>query len=276
MPNNKIWKKGLAVGIIILFVGVAVASGITFKTDSSNTMQTEVSNDELVKISISICKINSVEDYEVSLTQQQVEELDNLVDNIKPELDKVETRVETVRLFRDIILSLDKLGMLPEDMSVLEALRLVTGNLYFLNPRNIFNLKPETYIDKGNTQPLCGEIDNTYCQIVAKASNSGRTLLPSFPPVFIFYVGEYCWDFKDIYDYPAEGWVWTNGNKGKQCIEGKLKGDMGFSGFTNLKDGLPYYAECYGYAGGCPFLGIYLPWRNLWIGYAEVVKIAYW
>ena len=80
--RNNWYKKGLVVSIVVLFVGVTIASGITFKVDSSKTRQTDVSNDELVKIPVGICRVDSVEDYEVSLTQQQVEELENLIERM--------------------------------------------------------------------------------------------------------------------------------------------------------------------------------------------------
>jgi TolA-binding protein len=176
--RNNWYKKSLVVGIIVLFICVTFASGISFKVDLSKTVQIDVSNSELVKVPVSICRVDSVEDYEVSLTQQQVGELEDLIDNIKPEIDKVETLEETEELFRDTVSSMDELDILPDDMSVEEAQQLVTGDKY--------KLKPETCIRKRISQFLNAGLYNEYCYLYAKATNSGRMIT--------YYFGETCED----------------------------------------------------------------------------------
>lgn len=61
--KNNLWKKGLVLGIILLFVGVAIAPGITAAIHLSDATSTKIPesenlNNDLVEITIQICKVD--------------------------------------------------------------------------------------------------------------------------------------------------------------------------------------------------------------------------
>lgn len=108
-------KKGLAIAIIFLFIGLALAPSI----NANVTLDTE-----LVEITTEICGIDGIESKIVKLTKQESIKLEQLIDNIKIRLDKAETREETIEIFNDAIIKLDKYGLLC-GLSVEQAQRLV-------------------------------------------------------------------------------------------------------------------------------------------------------
>ncbi len=116
-----LWKKGLVLGIIILFVGIAVQPGI-IADDSFESV-----NSELVEITIQICNGNGANDITVMLTEEQVKELESIISSTKTKLDAAKTMEETSAIFNDAAVSLYELGVLPEGMSIEDAQRLVNG-----------------------------------------------------------------------------------------------------------------------------------------------------
>ncbi len=116
-----LWKKGLVLGIIILFVGIAIQPGII--ADDS----IEYDNSELVEITIQICKSNGANEHTVMLSQEQAEELESIINSTKIKLDAAKTMGETSAIFNDAVVSLYELGVLPDGMSIEDAKRLVNG-----------------------------------------------------------------------------------------------------------------------------------------------------
>ena len=124
-------KKVLVLGIIILFFGISVAPGITannsyFKKTAQKNSEKETLNDDIAEITVQLYKADGVESHTVFLTQEQSDKLDNLIKSFKADLDKAETMEETIILFYDLVVSLDELGLLPDDISIGEAQELVT------------------------------------------------------------------------------------------------------------------------------------------------------
>jgi len=107
-------KQGLAVAVILLFLGVALAPTIT-----ANAVE------ELVEVEVEFCGLDK-DKHTVKLTEQEALELELLFDSIKTQLDGVETREETIQVFNDAVEKLDKYGLLGE-LSVQDARLLVTG-----------------------------------------------------------------------------------------------------------------------------------------------------
>lgn len=63
MHKNNLFRKGLIVGIIVLFIGVAIAPGITAVIHLSDATSTKIPesenlNNDLVEITIQICKVD--------------------------------------------------------------------------------------------------------------------------------------------------------------------------------------------------------------------------
>jgi len=134
--QNSLVKKNLVVAVIVLFVGVSVAPGIAAVDlkpcglSKTSTFDKEIQNNELVEITVSICKTDGMENHTFMLTQQQATALDGLIENFKTELDNVETQEENIALYRDMVVSLDAAGLLPEEIGVEETQQLVAGNNY--------------------------------------------------------------------------------------------------------------------------------------------------
>ena len=124
-------KEILVIGIIFLFVGIAVAPSVTSIDISKN--KTSNSND-LVEITLQLCKTSGVEDHTLFITKAQDEQLDRLIESFKAKLDRAETREETIEIYKDMVVSLDKLGFLPESTNCKEIQKLVTGGNIIGNP----------------------------------------------------------------------------------------------------------------------------------------------
>jgi len=113
-------KKILAVGIILLFIGVSIAPNINFNS-------VKASNDnELVEFTTEACGIPGLQPQTVKLPKQQVREVEALFDEIKSKLDNAKTTEETLAIFTKAFAELDAYGLLG-NVSVKEAKRLVKG-----------------------------------------------------------------------------------------------------------------------------------------------------
>lgn len=152
-------KKRLVTGFfVVLFIGVAIAPSTM--ADVNNTFD----DIEVVEITIEICGIDGAKPHTVKLTKQESIEVENLIDSIKSRLDKVETREETIEIFNEVIVGLDKYGLVG-DMSVEEVQKLVTGSCE--NPvivKLIDRVYGKNQLDNdGNALCLiAGETDRTY------------------------------------------------------------------------------------------------------------------
>jgi len=114
-------KKILVVGIIFLFIGVAIAPSINFTV-------VKASNDnDLVEVTTQACGIKGFGNTTVKLTRQQTSEVDQLFDSINSKLNNATSREESIRIYHEAIIELDRYGLLPQGMSVEKAQRLVTG-----------------------------------------------------------------------------------------------------------------------------------------------------
>jgi len=87
MSKNSLLCKGIAVVVILLFIGLAFAPSIN----------ADVSKEELVEVTTEFCGLGKK--HTVKLTQEEVDELDQLFDDIKERLDNIETREETCLLY---------------------------------------------------------------------------------------------------------------------------------------------------------------------------------
>jgi len=225
MERNNLIKKGLVVAVILLFIGVAFAPSI-----NANISKASIES-ELVEITTEVCGINGVKPNTVSLSKEDVDEVEKLIDDIERRLDNVETREETVEIFNEAVVELDKYGLLG-GLSVKQAQRLVT--VEYQNSRFI-KLFERLFV---KYQFL--DNDSNYLCLVA--GQTSYTIRMSFPilrvisfllwalpefgfvlPVSIFsviYFGKYWWSGSDAggsrHERGANGWVSTlglNGNK---------------------------------------------------------------
>jgi hypothetical protein len=113
-------KKLLAIGIILLFIGVAVAPSI-----NSTVVKT---SDDLVEVTSQACGIQGFGNTTVKLTREQYQNLEQYLVEFRAKLNQTTTREEAVPLFKDAVVELDKYGLLPKGMSVEHAQKLVIGD----------------------------------------------------------------------------------------------------------------------------------------------------
>jgi len=149
--------KSLALVIVGLFISVSFQT--VYATDfclSNNVyFKNEINNNKLVKLTVQICELEKECNYTVLLTQQQFEELNVLINNFKIDLDKVSTIEETVVIYNDVIISLDKLGIIPDNLNTEETQQLVTYqyikySLFKENQVELINLLNKIQIQNSN------------------------------------------------------------------------------------------------------------------------------
>ncbi len=126
------FKKPLAIGVIVLFLGLASAPCINANVSRDN---------ELVEITTEISGFDGGK-HMVQLTKEEAEEVEQLIDDIERRLDIVETREETLEIFNEAIEELDMYGLLG-GLSTKRVQRLVTGKYRDLKVIKICDMLPK-------------------------------------------------------------------------------------------------------------------------------------
>ena len=297
MQNNK-FRKGLVAGIIFLFIGISVATSVT----SIEFLKTKTSNsNDLVEINLQLCKTSGVEDHKMFITQEQDEQLDLLIESFKQDLDNAETREETIEIYNDMVVSLDNLGILPEDLSCKEVQELVTGENSISNPKKMNSNKHfnQAYEKLNNKTSKHGVQENKFCLIAGRTTNTlfkgpFESILYNLKdflsdsiwwflwgillhfwtlnPLTIGYIigiGEhdsFYWE-----DFPARGWVFTLGLNGIKFWQDSIYGELPL---------IPVYffvPEIYFYPGVTGFTGIKISIYSdlaFYLGFATWVKLS--
>jgi hypothetical protein len=146
-------KKTLVVGIIFLFIGIAVAPSINFTV-------VKASNDnDLVEVTTQACGIKGFGNTTVKLTRQQYQNLEQYLVDFRGRLNQTTTREEAIPIFKEAVVELNKYGLLPKGMSVEQAQRLVTTGHRIQNVANIIKKFTKDYI-------------NSFCLFTAIISDS--------------------------------------------------------------------------------------------------------
>jgi hypothetical protein len=161
-------RKCLAVGIILLFVGVTIAPTINF-----NTVKASDDND-LVEVTTQACGLFGFKPQTVKLTRQQYLNIERYMVAFKTRLNQTTTREEAIPIFKEAIVELNVYGLLPKGMSVQRAQRLVTGG--FLN-KNYLKLQENSNYNSSLDRGL---LYNRFCLIAGGATNS-FLIGPLFP-----------------------------------------------------------------------------------------------
>jgi hypothetical protein len=171
---RKVKRKWLAVGIILLFIGVSVAPSI------NQCVVKASQNDDLVEVITQACGIKGYGDNTVKLTRQQTREIDRLFESLNNKLDKTTSREESVRVYNEVIIELSRNGLLPQGMTIDQAQRLVMGWNQNYNQR-ILNRQQEIF-------PLCV---NVFCLLwmYATPNPSGFLFTAIFPLTALMIIG---------------------------------------------------------------------------------------
>jgi hypothetical protein len=270
-------KKVLVVGIILLFIGLAVIPSIN-AYDSIKPVKSK-----LVDTSIRIHRARGITPFTVRLTERESKEIDIIFDNLKVSLDSAETDEEIDAIYDDAVESLYELGLFPR-MTLKEAKQLVKG-------KNDKSQSGNLGTCGGNCDcKIAGETTLTFMHDLANPIKEYileflfRGLLGWFvghDVNFQYYNGKIgsisFGTYERYYNpsfVPSEGWVWTNGMNGVIKWEGEFYGARGERQF---------YGEIYEYLvwvfdGVTNFEGL---WIDRWfvppcyLGYADHVNLRY-
>jgi hypothetical protein len=112
--------KTLVVGVIILFIGVGVQPVFAVKT-------IETYDTELEEITIQFYETDRTYNHTILLTKEQVKELENIFNSVRSSLDNADSPIEIEVIYDNAVVSLDNLGLLPDEMNIEYTQRLVKG-----------------------------------------------------------------------------------------------------------------------------------------------------
>lgn len=308
MKKYSLKRKGLTVGIILVFVSVAVFSNI-------NISAVKASNDnDLVEVTTQTYSTTKDTLNTVQLTKQQVRDLRVLFDDLKIRLSTAASMEETQMIFNDAIVSLNRYNLLPVGMSIEQAKRVVTGRIQ--------NQKAGPVLQNINAR-LFGtsdarEIHNALCYVAGNTSNTHFAKLAkrithrliaimdyssgNAPVVKIatalwvvcnqlskiaqwmvkqnghhagvsIYFGNYHYYPYPNWLYPARGWLSTSGINGKQNITGSFWGQKVTSGWQPQDDWYMNHTwmGCAGFTGLITYVG---PDSAYYLGSALQVNVG--
>ncbi len=108
----------IAIGITILFIGVGIQPACA-------NVSLDLDNSEFKEIIFQICKTDSITNHSIMISQQQSDELEFLIYNFKEKIDSADTFEQTIEIYQDMIESLDRIDLLPKDLSVKKAEEIV-------------------------------------------------------------------------------------------------------------------------------------------------------
>ena len=152
-------RKCLAVGIILLFIGVAVAPSINFNIVKAST------DNDLMEVTTQACGIKGYGNTTVKLTREQYHDLEQYLVDFRARLNQTSTRAEAVPIFKEAVVELDEYGLLPKGMSVEQAQKLVVDGYSKRQGFSIF----EEISYKNNLQ----EYHNKFCCLVTGVIQGG-------------------------------------------------------------------------------------------------------
>ncbi len=178
-------KKWLAVGIILLFIGVAVAPSINFNVVKAST------DKDLVEVTTQACGIQGYGDTTVKLTRQQYQDLEQYLVEFRARLNQTSTREEAVPIFKEAVVELDKYGLLPKGMSVERAQRLVIGD--FL-PTGFSNQISNGFHRNQINSSINGVDSNYFCLMFGYTNSIASRFIVSKIASFSYSLGGFLWD----------------------------------------------------------------------------------
>jgi hypothetical protein len=150
--NPAFLYKTLVFGIVLLFLGLAFPPSIN----------ANIEENEFVLFTTEICGLNS-DKQTVKLTQQEADEVKEILNLISERLNNTVSREESENIFKEAVLKLDEYDLLGA-LSVKQAQRLVTGD--FRNSRVIKVL--ENFYSKN--QMINDNKSNYLCLIAGRAT----------------------------------------------------------------------------------------------------------
>jgi len=171
MSRNHLLKKGLAVVIILLFLGVAVVPSINISVVKAST------ENNSVEVTTEVCGIKGFGTHAVSLTKQEYQNLEQYLVDLRARLNTTTTREKAVPLFKEAVVELNRYGLLPKGMRVGQAQRLVSR--YYQNSEMLseFENDIQSRWNKRYNNNLNPNLKNAFCLLFAAA-----TKIPEYSP----------------------------------------------------------------------------------------------
>ena len=171
--KNNLLSKILIICIIALFFGVGIQPAFAEAAKEGD-------NFEMKEITIQFCEADSIYNHTVLLTAEQTEDLENIIDALKNELESIDSSVDADLIYKNALVSLNEFGLFPENISIEYAQRLVTDKEQSPLIKKVF----EKYSKKKKSN---NENENILCLILG---DSNRTTFAGSVPILslIHYV----------------------------------------------------------------------------------------
>lgn len=281
MDTPSIIRKITVVEILILFILVTIVSSIN--------VESIIAEDDLVTMTTQACSFTGDTRFTIQLKKQQLKELQTVFDDLQNRLSTATSSEETQRIFKDTIIKLDRYNLLPEEMSVEQAQRLVS---YHQRTPPLFQRLPQNI----QTQTAAGTIQNSFCSVAGNTTNTHLAKLAKRTALRLYYIIDFntgnaplnkmatalfivfneiakinqkilrqngfhlgvCIYFGNYHyaPYPdwlsaAHGWISTDGVNGKQNITGSFWGQTMTGGWQPQVDWYMNYTwrGCLGFTG---------------------------
>ncbi|MFA5101787.1 MAG: hypothetical protein WC525_01410 [Candidatus Thermoplasmatota archaeon] len=233
-------KRILAVGVILLFLGVAIAPSINQSVVRASP------DDDLVEVTTQACGIQGYKDSTVKLTREQYQNLEQYLVEFRARLNQTTTREEAVPIFKEAVVELNKYGLLG-GLSVERAQKLVTSGY-----QNYYRFQHLKKSDRNTLNQT--ELSNKFCLIAGYTNNynfigPGLIIITLIWSLFILIlysligfevdiafpfqiggVGTFGYAvLNDYYEFvfvPSDGWVYSRGSQGAQSVNGSFYGTI--------------------------------------------------
>ncbi|MBN1280631.1 MAG: hypothetical protein JXA00_03180 [Candidatus Thermoplasmatota archaeon] len=155
-------KRILVVGVILLFIGVAVVPSINFNVVKA------ASDNDLIEVTSQACGIKGYGNTTVKLTGEQYKNLEQYLVEFRARLNRTTTREEAVPLFKEAVVNLNTYGLLPQGMSVEQAQDLILSRIH--------NEVPSLSLKHPPVPPSCSlgvsQSRNILCLITGEGTNT--------------------------------------------------------------------------------------------------------
>ena len=89
-------------GIILLFIGVTIAPGITYSVVTASY------GSDFVEVTAQACGIRGYDNTTMKLTREQYQSLEQYLVEFRARLNQIATREEAVPIFKEAVMELDK------------------------------------------------------------------------------------------------------------------------------------------------------------------------
>ncbi len=150
-------RNWLAIGIILLFAGVTITPTINF-----NTVKASQDND-LIEVTTQACGIQGHGDTTVKLTREQYQNLEQYLVEFRARLNQTSTREESVPIFEDAVVELDKYGLLPKGMNIETVQKLI---IYKYRSQRERESLEKNYTNQENS------LSNFYCLVAGRTTKT--------------------------------------------------------------------------------------------------------